>query len=86
MNESRAGRYFNSNGFIPKDVSKFLPVGFNPNGLTNLKPSNLLRLPNVNVIRNPHQNLALMSDQVGGLAQLVKGSMRHPNNVLGNFM
>ena len=86
MNESRAGRYFNSNGFIPKDVSKFLPVGFNPNGLTNLKPSNKIRLPNVNVIRNPHQNLALMSDQVGGLAQLVKGSMRHPNNVLGNFM
>jgi hypothetical protein len=83
MNESRAGRFFNTNGFIPKDVSKFLPIGFNPNGLTNFKPSNLIRRPRV--IRNPHQNLALMSDQVGGIAQLVNGSMRHPNNVLGNF-
>ena len=84
MNESRAGRYFNTNGFSGKDVRKFLPVGFNPNGLNNMFISNR-RMP-ADVIRNPHQNLALMSDQVGGLAQLVKGSMRHPNNVLGNFM
>ena len=74
MNESRAGRYFNTNGFSGKDVRKFLPVGFNPNGLNNMFISNR-RMP-ADVIRNPHQNLA----------QLVKGSMRHPNNVLGNFM
>tara|TARA_R110002072_G_scaffold201383_1_gene359134 strand:- start:353 stop:610 length:258 start_codon:yes stop_codon:yes gene_type:complete len=84
MNESRAGRYFNTNGFTPSIIKKFLPVGFNPNGLTNLTTHNH-RLPNVGMIRDPHQNLALMTDQIGGVARLVKGSMRHPNNVLGNF-
>ena len=58
MNESRAGRYFNTNGFTPSIIKKFLPVGFNPNGLNNMVVSNK-RMP-VGVIRNPHQNLALM--------------------------
>ena len=85
MNESRAGRYFNTNGFTPSNIKKFLPIGFNPNGLTNLDFVRGGRhLPNVP--RDPHINLALLSDQSGGLAQLVNGSMRHPNNVLGNFM